>query len=127
MFELQRLWRELEDLRREIVKAFNPLWVRVALLEREDTAGKQWQVNDHGEEIVVTITLPAVRPGELMIYATPLRLELEAPIRSYIHLPFPVKPETARAAYRQGILEIKLKKLDNERRLPVFVNFVNFY
>jgi HSP20 family protein len=71
-------------------------------------------VFNEGEEIVVTAELPGVTDEELTLTATASNLSLKtAGARRYskeIALPVPVDPASLRRSFRNGILQVQLRK-----------------
>ena len=71
--------------------------------------------------VVVVAELPGVDKDKIKVRATERRLIIQASDtnRKYykeVNLPKAVKPETARASYRNGVLEVKIEKKEVERR-----------
>ena len=72
-------------------------------------------VMDSGDYIKVYAELPGVEKEDIKLNATEntLTISVDTEKRKYykeISLPSPVKPETAKAMYRNGVLEVQLEK-----------------
>lgn len=78
------------------------------------------------DEIYVTAEIPGISKGEIILKATDSFLDLKAShaARTYsecIILPSKVNPESARASYRNGVLEVFLRKIDCQKTVLVNV------
>jgi HSP20 family protein len=67
------------------------------------------------DEVNVTIELPGVRKEDVRLSADPSGLDVEAEghgrrYATRVDLPEPVDPESAEARFKNGILEVKLKR-----------------
>ena len=77
-------------------------------------------VMDEGREVVVVTELPGVEKDEIKLDATDrmLKISVESSKRRYLkeldlgHL---VDPKTARASYKNGVLEVRLLKSDEKK------------
>jgi len=72
-------------------------------------------VNEDGQYVYVTVELPGVEKEEISLNATEeeLSISVDGERRRYykeIEMPATVEPESARASYRNGVLEVRLKK-----------------
>jgi HSP20 family protein len=127
-------FRELSDMQTEINRAFDSYF---GVRPRPATAERTWappiDVYETREDLVVAIELPGVREKDIHLAMTGDVLSLrgqrgsagEAPEESYhrierwsgtferhVQLPIPVQADKIRASYRDGILEVRLPKLD---------------
>ena len=77
-------------------------------------------VIEHDDEIWVVAELPGVEKDKIKVRATEDRLVIKAEgERKYykvVELPARVDPKSARASYRNGVLEVKLKKLEPTKK-----------
>ncbi|OIO21928.1 heat-shock protein Hsp20 [Candidatus Micrarchaeota archaeon CG11_big_fil_rev_8_21_14_0_20_47_5] len=78
-------------------------------------------VIDDKDEIVVIAELPGVEKKEIELNAASQKLSIrvENPKRKYsreVELPKRVLPESAKAAYKNGVLEVRLKKAKEEKK-----------
>lgn len=82
----------------------------------------------HNHVIVRIKVVKGVKPRQLRLYAGLQRLRIDGLPESgtqYVRLPGLVHPETSRAMYRDGVLQVKLpKRKINERFEEVDVRFV---
>ena len=72
-------------------------------------------VMEHGDEVLIVADMPGVEKDQIKINATEDRLYIKAEgdKRKYykeVELPAKVDPSTAKASYRNGVLEVRLKK-----------------
>lgn len=72
-------------------------------------------VFEHGDEVWIVADLPGVPKESIKVKATEKKLVIKAegPGKKYfkeVELPAEVLPDTARASYKNGVLEVKLKK-----------------
>ena len=127
-------FRELSDMQTEINRAFDSYFgVRPRAAAPERTWAPPIDVYETREDLVVTVELPGVREKDIHLSITGDLLSLrgqrattaEAPEESYhrierwsgtferhVQLPIPVQTNKIRASYRDGILEIRLPKLE---------------
>ena len=75
-------------------------------------------VIEEKESVVVIAELPGVEKEDIKLNATEemLSIKVDTPQRKYskrIQLPAKIKPETAKASYKNGVLEVRL-----ERKVP---------
>ena len=80
------------------------------------------EVNEHGDQIIVICEMPGVTKEEIELKATrdSLTISTKSNIkgRAYykeIKLPSTINSDYARARYTNGILEVKLKKIDEKQ------------
>jgi HSP20 family protein len=71
--------------------------------------------------IRVTVELPGVKKDDIELYATETKLTIlvDTPERKYhreIDLPARVDPKSAEATYSDGILEVTLRRIEEERQ-----------
>ncbi len=99
-----------------------------------------YEVEDTGDEIIVTFDLPRVKREDVEIHTTEDTLEVTAKMteavcwerwgsiqrqisfnrfRKQIKLPEPIEPDKASASFRNGILRIILPKKRNKVFIPV--------
>ncbi|MEB3860461.1 MAG: Hsp20/alpha crystallin family protein [Desulfurococcales archaeon] len=75
-------------------------------------------VIEHGDEVWVVAELPGVDKEKIKVKAQEKKLVIKAENgRKYykeVDLPAKVDPKSARASYRNGVLEVKLKKVEEE-------------
>ncbi len=77
-------------------------------------------VLEHKEEVAVIAELPGVRKEDIKLKATEetLAIRVDTQERKYaklVKLRVKVKPETAKANYKNGVLEVKLKRKEPEK------------
>lgn len=78
-------------------------------------------VFEDDRNVVVVAELPGVDRDKIKVRALERKLVIQATDknRKYykeVSLPKPVKPETAKATYKNGVLEVKIEKKEIERR-----------
>jgi len=77
-------------------------------------------VIDQNDAYEVVAELPGVEKEDLRLHATENSLEIktEGGTKFFRVLTFetPVKPETAKATYKNGVLSVRLKKKENEKK-----------
>uniref|UniRef100_A0A7J3ZIG7 Hsp20/alpha crystallin family protein n=1 Tax=Fervidicoccus fontis TaxID=683846 RepID=A0A7J3ZIG7_9CREN len=78
-------------------------------------------VYEEEDKIVVVAEMPGVERDKISVKATENKVTIRASNeqRRYykeIELPKPVKPETAKAQYRNGVLEVKVEKQVKEKK-----------
>lgn len=71
-------------------------------------------VFEHDDEVAVIVSVPGVKKEEIGLYAAGDRLTIsinnpELRYHKEIFLPTEVDPESARATYKNGVLEVRLK------------------
>ena len=80
------------------------------------------EVNEQGDQIIVICEMPGVTRDEIELKATTRSLTISTKSmdkgRNYykeVELPSPINSDYARARYTNGILEVKLKKIDEKQ------------
>lgn len=78
-------------------------------------------VIEHREDVTVIAEVPGVEKNEIELNAAEktLSINVRNPERSYsklIKLPCKVNPNSAKAHYKNGVLEVKLEKMKEEKR-----------
>jgi len=73
-------------------------------------------VMEKDDEIVVVAELPGVEKEQIDLHATEkvLTIDVDSPRRRYhkeLELPAPVDPKSSKATYKNGVLEVRLKKV----------------
>ena len=81
-------------------------------------------VMDLGDSVSVTVELPGVGKDDIELRTTPNRLAIrvDTPERQYhkeVDLDTPVDPKSVRATYKNGVLDILLKKVTKDAGRPV--------
>ena len=81
-------------------------------------------VMDHGDSVSVTVELPGVGKDEIDLRTTSDRLTIrvdsaERPYYKEVNLETPVDPRSVQATYKNGVLDIKLKKTEKDAGEPV--------
>ncbi len=128
------LMRELEQEMEREIEYF------LMELKHDELAGQCLQplydVRETDEEIVVTIDLPGARKEDIDLRLSEDYLSLYAPIsygvrvsrsytrgatcyRLYLDLPEPVDVDSASSTYRNGVLEVRVRKRRSGYRIPV--------
>lgn len=132
-----------EDLNREIRKTFRALEDEVARLinEAEMSTGclePLTRITETVDEVIVTFDLPGVHKEDIKVTGTEKTLIVEAKcaikrtwsqsrslrrefgkFRKTVDLPAKVDVRSAKATYRHGILEIRLKKQEEGEQIPI--------
>lgn len=90
--------------------------------ERRGCITPLYNIYESGDEIMLTADLPGASKEEIDLTAGEDYLRIEAPCRSplrreegrryilYVRLPVKIDPETVRARYKEGVLEVVAKK-----------------
>ena len=140
------MWRdpfeELRSLERRMSRLFEELLGERPALRAPEVRQPFADIMDTGKEIKVTVELPGVDKEDIKINATENMLEIRAEVkreeeekrgdylrkeRSYrmfqrsFSLPAEVDPSRAKATYRNGILEVTLPKVKEEKRTSIKV------
>ncbi len=93
-------------------------------IEPKDDAGAREPLTDileNGDSVSVTIEIPGVEKKDisLEVVGETLVISVNTPERRYfkeVGLPHPVDPDSAKATYNNGVLDIVLKKVAKERK-----------
>ena len=77
-------------------------------------------VMDNGKEVVVVTELPGVEKDEIKLESTDrtLKISVESVKRRYLkelELPHMVDPKSAKATYKNGVLEVRFSKSDEKK------------
>ncbi len=77
-------------------------------------------VMDNGKEVVVVTELPGVEKDDIKLESTDraLKISVESAKRRYLkelELPHMVDPRTAKATYKNGVLEVRFGKSDEKK------------
>jgi HSP20 family protein len=128
------LMRELEQEMEREIEHF------LIELKHDELAGQCLQplydVRETDEEIVVTIDLPGVRKEDIDLRVSEDHLSLYAPIsygvrvsrtymrgatcyRLHLELPEPINVDSASSTYRNGVLEVRMRKRRSGYRIPI--------
>ena len=128
------LMRELEQEMEREIEHF------LMELKHDELAGQCLQplydVRETDEEIVVTIDLPGARKEDIDLRVSEDHLSLYAPIsygvrvsRTYtrgatcyrlnLELPEPINVDSASSTYRNGVLEVRMRKKRSGYRIPI--------
>lgn len=72
-------------------------------------------------EVSIIVEIPGVGRDDidLEIEESSIEIDVDVPKRSYhkmLELPCMVKPETAKASYNNGVLEVRIDRLENRKR-----------
>lgn len=73
-------------------------------------------VIEEDDEIVVVVEIPGVEKDQIRLNATKrvLTIDVTSPERRYhkeLELPSPIDPKSSKATYKNGVLEVRLKKV----------------
>jgi len=129
-------FRDLTDIQSEINRAFNSYFG----LRPQTAAERIWappvDIHETREDVVVTVEVPGVKEKDIHLSVTGDLLSLRGqrraaaetqdesyhrierwsgPFERHIQLPLPVQPDKVRATYRDGILEIRLPKIEETK------------
>jgi len=128
------LMRELEQEMEREIEHF------LMELKHDELAGQCLQplydVRETDEEIVVTIDLPGARKEDIDLRVSEDHLSLFAPIsygvrvsrtymrgatcyRLHLELPEPINVDSASSTYRNGVLEVRMRKKRSGYRIPI--------
>ena len=80
-------------------------------------------VIEHDDHLSVTVELPGVEKEDVQVYATEalLTIKVDAAGRKYykeIALPAKVRPETTEATFKNGVLDVALRKVERRGADP---------
>lgn len=83
-------------------------------------------VVEEGEDVVVVAELPGVEREDIVLHTVHdhLVISIDTPKRRFrkrLRLPAEVDPGSARVSYKNGVLEVRLKKISEEKGPRVFV------
>lgn len=78
------------------------------------------EVYEEGDEVIIVAEVPGVSKEDINLTVSDRELEIsvDTPKRKYykrVELPKDVDPNTIKASYRNGILEVKVKKVGEEK------------
>jgi len=128
------LMRELEQEMEREIEHF------LMELKHDELAGQclrpLYDVRETDEEIVVTIDLPGARKEDIDLRVSEDHLSLFAPIsygvrvsrtymrgatcyRLHLELPEPINVDSASSTYRNGVLEVRMRKKRSGYRIPI--------
>jgi HSP20 family protein len=128
------LMRELEQEMEREIEHF------LMELKHDELAGQCLQplydVRETDEEIVVMIDLPGARKEDIDLRVSEDHLSLYAPIsygvrvsrgymrgatcyRLHLELPEPINVDSASSTYRNGVLEVRMRKKRSGYRIPI--------
>ncbi|RLG72954.1 MAG: Hsp20/alpha crystallin family protein [Methanobacteriota archaeon] len=138
--EIRRLQAEMDRLFEEFLggRRFGGRWFLPPGEGREELAVREpiADLVDAGDEIVATVELPGVNKEDIKVNITENQLEISAETRREeeeegreyysrerryhrfyrrMSLPENVKADAARARYRNGVLEVRIPKLEKPR------------
>lgn len=81
------------------------------------------EVNEENDQIIVIAEMPGVTKEDVEIKATSRSLTISTKVGTYsrnyrkeVELPYPINSDYAKARLQNGILEVKLKKLDEKHK-----------
>jgi HSP20 family protein len=138
-WRFQRLdpFRDLADIQTELNRAFNSYFgLRPQSGAPERTWAPPVDVHETRDDLVVTAELPGVKEKDIHLSITGDLLSLRGqrgtaaepredsyhrierwsgPFERHIQLPIPVQADKIRASYRDGILEIRLPKIEETK------------
>ena len=83
-------------------------------------------VMEEGEDVVVVAELPGVERDDIDLHTASdaLVISVDTPKRRFhkeLRLPARVDPNSAQASYKNGVLEVRLKKILEDKREEIFV------
>jgi HSP20 family protein len=134
--ELKRIREEIDRMIEEFLKRPREIIERMSILSLEEPLTDVYEVNN---EVVIIVDLPGVEKENININATEDTIEINAELkklekpnyikqeRKYerfyrkITLPVKVKPEYAKSRYENGVLEIRLPKIDTKKSIKIKV------
>ena len=130
--DIRRFWRAMDRMFEEL---FERPFERIPITRRVSiSAGFREpfvDVNETQDELIITAELPGMDKKDIEVNITENELEIRAEkkeevkrekeggimirrgftgFRKYLTLPVPVDPDTAKATYKNGVLEIRVKK-----------------
>ena len=129
--DVRRVWRAMERMFEELFeRPFERIPVTTFSVS-EKFREPFVDVNETRDELIITAELPGVDKKDIEINLTENEIEIRAErreekkreregeimirkgyvgFRKYLTLPVPVNPDTAKATYKNGVLEIRVKK-----------------
>jgi len=127
-------FRDLTDIQAEINRAFDAYFgVRPRTAQAERCWAPPVDVYETRDELVVAVELPGMREKDIHLSMTGDVLSLKGhrgiaadareenyhrierwsgTFERHVQLPIPVQPDKIRASYREGVLEIRLPKVE---------------
>jgi HSP20 family protein len=133
--------RSIFDLMRELEQEMEREFEHFLMeLKHDELAGQCLQplydVRETDEAIVVTIDLPGARKEDIDLRVSEDHLSLYAPIsygvrvsrtymrgatcyRLHLELPEPINVDSASSTYRNGVLEVRMRKRRSGYRIPI--------
>jgi HSP20 family protein len=133
--------RSIFDLMKELEQEMEREIERFLMeLKHDELAGQCLQplydVRETDEEIVVTIDLPGARKEDIDLQVSENHLSLYAPIsygvrvsrtymrsatcyRVHLELPEPINVDSTSSTYRNGVLEVRMRKKRSGYRIPI--------
>ncbi len=99
------------------VREFGNVHPNGKTIKREEERKPLIDVIETNDEVHVVAEIPGVDRTDIRLDATENRLDIRAQndLRSYserVELPVKVDPHSAKATYRNGVLEVKLKRIE---------------
>lgn len=116
MDEFRRLEQELRGFEEEFLSRLKGLETMRGCIT------PLYNVYESGDELIVTADIPGTNKEEIELTVGEDYIKIEAPCRSgvrrardgkyvlHLRLPVEIEPETVKARYREGVLEIVAKK-----------------
>jgi len=103
------------------IREFNNHQPRQAESEVSDDSEPLVDVIEEGETVIVLVALPGVNKDDIDLRLTENNLTFSVDAADFewyneLKLPARVNPKSARASYKNGVLEIKVKKLEKPFR-----------
>ncbi|MEM7821258.1 MAG: Hsp20/alpha crystallin family protein [Candidatus Aenigmatarchaeota archaeon] len=135
---------EIEKLHRRIHRLMRGMWRGVwEPISEEVIEPIRWRyfpvdISETEDEVIVRADLPGFERGEIKVNVTENSMEITAQkkeekrektetffkaerragaMRRYFSLPTEVNPDTAKASYENGVLEIRAKKLKTSKKI----------
>jgi HSP20 family protein len=137
--ELKRIREEIDRMIEDFLKRPREVIERMSIPSLEEPLTDVYEVNN---EVVIVVDLPGVEKENININATEDAVEINAELKkvekvekpSYIKqerkyerfyrkitLPVKVKPEYAKSRYENGVLEIRLPKIETKKGIRIKV------
>ena len=125
--ERKSLWRIILDEIRRMEAEVNRMEEEIFKMIKEAEGMRKcitplYNLYESGDEVVLTADLPGANKAEIELVAGEDYFKIEAPCRSpvrkiqegryilHVRLPVKIDPETIRARYKEGVLEVVAKK-----------------